>query len=138
MRSPENFARAWPSRRFDPNQSDPSGSQIPAQSPPLTFTSAPAPRGRAARAQSALLARPLPSNAVGRGMEPLRQQFSFCCIRPLPNRKVGPGRRDRVQDFRSWAEALGKALQWQCAGARCVSRDLQLPGNGQPAVCSLS
>lgn len=75
MQSPENCARTWPSRRFDPNQSDPPGSQIPAQSPPLTFASAPAPRGRAARAQSPLLARPLPSNAVGRRMDRSENTF---------------------------------------------------------------
>ena len=124
MQSPENCVRTWPSRRFDPNQSDPPGSQIPAQSPPLTFASAPAPRGRAARAQSPLLARPLPSNAVGRRMDRSENTFH-------------PSASDRSQ-FRGWAKALGKALHWQCAGARCVSRDLQLPGNGQPAVSSLS
>lgn len=138
MQSPENCARTWPSRRFDPNQSDPPRISDPSAEPSThVCLRAGSTWPRCACAEPA----PCPASAFqcgGAEDGPLREHFSSFCIRPLPNRKVGPGFRDRVQEFRGWAKALGKALHWQCAGARCVSRDLQLPGNGQPAVSSLS
>lgn len=123
--------------------SGPSGSQTPAQTPthgrPCAGSTWAALRVRRAHA--------FPGPAFRRGgagegeEERLREHVSFFCIGPFPNGKVGPARRDRATEgfsknpeFRCGSEALNKALQRQCAGALCVSRDFRLPGNRPPAL----
>ena len=132
----DNFARAWPSRRFDPNQSYPSGSHIPAQSPPLTSAQAPAPRGRAARAQSPLPARPLPSSAVGDGTA---QKTLFILLHPTT-----PKTESRPRASRQSSGSLGAGRRrWEgpsvgSAQAQGVSREISrclVTGGRLSAVC---